>query len=1179
MAVELTADQKKAVASTTGDLAIAAGAGTGKTRVLAERFVKGLAGNAEESRRAVDVERVLTITFTVKAAGELGERARRAVAEEISVEASRGMDRAWISTIHGLCSRLLRRHPLEAGVEPGFALADELQASVLQAEAFEAVSSRLCLCASTADPDVAQLFETFPFESLASGVVSMHERARSMGLDPRQVEFPTGEEHLGALVSRAVRSAAELADACAECRQTDSVTKTGAIVSAYGEALSGCVLGSEDSCRELDSIVGSLEAMPSSRDLRVQALKAALLEVNDDLMRALGGIRETASLRGLRKILEAFSDEYAACKASRGLLDFEDLQESVVRLFQSHPDLAARYREHFRMIMVDEFQDTNDLQMRVLNYLRDSDFCVVGDERQSIYGFRNADVRIFGRLRSEIENRVELRDNFRSHSDVLGFVNAAFRHPALFGPDFLQLRAGRVEKPPLPVIAEKPRVRCLLVDKGKASIADGRAEEASRITEEVTRLIRGGVEAGDIAVLLRNSTNASLYASAIEEAGHAVYVSAGERFFESQEVDEILSLLRVVALPSDDEALIRVLSGRFVRASSDALFALRDAAGPRGHLFDALRNLASAPRFDDLPEADCALLRTAYSRLQLLREAQSRLGLGELIQTACEAFDYDLVLFSMGPPSVRAWANVQKLIGFAEEYEEVESSSLGAFVDHLRLRAAEAGRESMASVGSGKEVVQIMTIHASKGLEFPVVIAADLGVQTTRGPGSFLLGVREGDADKEFTERVLVGGVKFPDVSEKQKQPTETLEHRRLAEEAKEGEVEEQKRCLYVACTRAREALLLTGTCNLEKEPGDGHLVDWVRAVLGNPQESGTIELGGGDSGEGGLDSLEVGLEVVWLQEGGGEGEGEEEGAAERTAEEQAVDAQDARDAANAEEGAPAGDALAEPPVPPRLAAAVGIGQTSAPYTPSTVSYTQLHQFDTCPFSYYVRSVLGFRTVTLESAATNFGSAVHALLQHASSQGIAEDAIEATVRRYDLDAAGRDRLTATVNGFLGGEIAKRAYAGQRIERECPVRVPLGRTHLIGSIDLLSWSGEKALIIDYKTGEAPGADSPRLPGYRLQASCYALATLKAGAEEVEVVFAFLEHGAENLTFRFDCGDLPALEDAIRARIARIESSEFPHLESYSAEVCWNCPALGGLCPVRPVGDAARRPKSV
>lgn len=1148
MGAKLTPDQERAVLSTHGDLAIAAGAGTGKTTVLARRFAEGVATD-DSSSMAADIERVLTITFTVKAAGEIAERARRVVGEAISLDAARRMDRAWISTIHGLCSRLIRRHPLEAGVEPGFSLADELQASLLQAEAFEVAASRLCLGAdgSTADADVTRVFEVFAFETVKAGVIAMHERARSMGLDPRRVQFPTGEEELGALTQKAVRQADDFLRACTECRQTDAISRASSVVEVYAKALSACELGDAGACEELDAIVGGLQALPSPRSPQVLEMRAALVETNGELGRVIVGMRESATMRGLQRLLEEYAKDYAARKSSRALLDHEDLQEGVLRLFERNPDLAARYRRHFRMIMVDEFQDTNDLQMRVLEYLRDSDFCIVGDEHQSIYGFRNADVRIFRRLRSQIEDHVELRDNFRSHADLLGFVNGMFGTSSLFGADFLQLRAGRIEQPSLPVLSEQPRVRCLLVDKGTAAKADGRSEEALRIAQEVRRLIEGGVAPGDIAVLLRNSTNAPRYASAIEDQGHVVNVSAGERFFESQEVAEVLALLRVLSLPADDEALISVLSGRFVRASNDALFAIRAALGPRARLFDALRAVATEARPDSLSEADYEQLASTSSRLQALRAAQSRLGLGELIYAACEAFDYDLVLFSMGAPGVRAWANVQKLVSFAEEFEEVESSALGAFVEQMRLRATEAARESMASVGSSKEAVQVMTIHASKGLEFPVVIVADLGVATARGGAAFLLGERETDLDKHADERVPIAGIKFPDPDPKGKRPTETLEYRRLADEAKRNEVEEQKRCLYVACTRARERLLLTGTCGLDKEPGDGQLVDWVRGALGNPQESGTVELGG----------VDVGVEIVRVEpKEATEGTESDTQGTEREAGTLA--------AARALTEVASAEVFADCPLPPQLVAPEAHARGA--FLPPTISYTQLHQFDACPFSYYVRSVMRLRSIEQQLGATNFGSALHALLQQASPEGISPSVLDATCRRYRLDGSARARLVATAERFLGGEIARRAYAGERVDRESPLRVPVGDTHLVGNMDLLSWTGQRALIVDYKTGEAPPKDSPRLHGYRLQASCYALAVLKGGAEEAEVVFVFVEHDEASVSFEFQKSDLVTLERDIAGRLAAIESSDFPHLDSFRAETCRDCPA-GGLCPVK------------
>ena len=848
-----------------------------------------------------------------------------------------------------------------------------------------------------------------------------------------------------------------------------------------------------------------------------------LQEAHKRLECALVSLEALPALRGIEKLMQAFASHYASLKQERGMLDFDDLQERAAYLFETNPAVARRYREHFKMIMVDEFQDTNDLQLKVINHLVDGDLCVVGDERQSIYGFRYADVKIFERIRKAIGRNINLQDNFRSHCDVLAFVNHVFSLPELFGVEFMRLHAGRTAGGADRIAVGDVRIACILADTAECDVNAGRRAEAAAIAQRGLELLQQGISPGDIAILVRNTTSVPIYSAAFEAAGVPVYVGAGHGFFDAVEIDDTLSLLRAIALPSDDEALIAVLASGVVGLSDDALFALRVEAGPAGHLYDALRSLASGDvRFDGVHEGDREAAVAAFRCLESLRERQGEIGLGALLHRAVEAFDYDLTLFAQGPPGARAWANVLKLVRFAEAFEGTESSDPGAFVEHMRVRRDEGGNESVAASETGGDAVRLMTIHASKGLEFPVVFVADLGVKAYRGARQFLVGVRESEGI-----RSPVAGVKLPDGDAYR--GVATVEHARLAALQKVDEIEEQKRCLYVACTRAQELLFVSGAANLVKPPGDA-LIDWIRGALGDPQDDGAVV----------LPEVTVAVQVV-------------------RPEPVAVPTTPSIECA--EEAAPV--------YFPLNRESVGEGDRPGTRVPRAVSYSGLHVYDQCPYSYYARSVLRLREfeAPTELSPAQFGSAVHSVLQSSTGGDPSACAIAAATVRYGLDETEVRRLERTVSGFLSSPLGERTRRADRVDREQPLRVRVGASVLVGHVDLIAWEGSSALVVDYKTGEPVSEeDSDRISAYRLQASCYALAALKAGADRVEAVFAFVEHDERTVEFEFGPDAILPIEAAIERRLDAMSAGEYPHLATFDVAVCQRCPALGGLCPI-------------
>jgi len=1117
MSRRMTPQQQQAVETLVGDVAISAGAGSGKTTVLAHRFAHALKADERSSTTPAAIDRILTITFTNKAAGEIAERARRVVNAEVSVEDGRRIDEAWISTIHTLCGRLIRRHILESDLEPGFAMADDVATALLMAESFERAAAEL----HGSHTGAAELLETWESPQLRDAVSGAHANIRAMGLDPATAQVPTGLEWVDDLRRAALEAGERFKIAIAGCTQSKAVTEKAERLTSWCDAYAACALNEDTACDRILDLEDTydISRLPAETKPAHDEFKKARESVKAALV---AGRDHASALQGLEALLRSFSRHYAALKADAGCLDFDDLQERAVALLERHPDVAARYREHFRLLMIDEFQDTNDLQMRVLSKIRNDNLCVVGDERQAIYGFRYADVEIFESTRAQMGVQVELKDNFRSHEGVLGLVNEAFSQAHLFGAEFMQLAARRTEGWKLRVPVGEPRVECIFAGSDGTSSTEARELEAELIATRVQNLLAdGSVKRGDIAILLRAASHASVYAKALERHAVPTLVTAGAGLFDVTETDEVKALLRAIAVPGDDQALVTLLAGRMVRLSDDALLALR-CAGAGGSLWDALRASAtSALGGTVLPPSDADAALHAYNVLEWFGTHQGRLRPGELLRRACEAFDYDLTLLSAGPSGIRAWANVLKLARSADAFEAAESRDIAAFVDHLGQRT-QTSRDKAAASEAGDEAVRIMTVHAAKGLEFPVVFVADLGTAKERAVGPLLV-TRGGTQDAP----VAVIGVKLPASTYG---AAATALHSVIAASESQRRVEEEKRCLYVACTRAEELLFVSGVCRLEKDAAEGRgLIDWIREAVGDADEHGIAR----------------GVTTPVL-----------------------VTAVDAADEL------PLPVAQAEEPVARDAIFAPGAFEPAgaaarAPEPPRAVSFSALSLHSKCPLAYHAVYTLHLSRFREPGApgSTEFGSAVHGVLQVTGASRVSTQAVAAAAARYALDAADAARLESAVNGFVHSELGVRAHGGARVGKEVPLRVRLGPSVLQGNIDLISWDGLSALVVDYKTGKAPsGGDDRRDAAYQLQAQCYALAALESGAEDVEVAFCFVEHGCRAVTFRFTRDDVERVRSELERRVQSIVDDEITHLATYDAGVCEQCPALGGICPI-------------
>ncbi|MBA4369958.1 MAG: hypothetical protein C0418_00050 [Coriobacteriaceae bacterium] len=1125
--LEPTAEQLAAIRALDGDVVIAAGAGSGKTTVLARRFAYAVSPDDGTSARA-SVDEVLAITFTRKAAAELAERVRRVVVSEAARPAlARRVDEAWISTIDSFCNRILRRHALEAGVDPYFRTISEVEAGILRDQAL----SDVLRCCRQHGGGAFALLEMYGADTLRRCVSDTHERVRRMGLSVQEIE-PLAADLEPALSG--LRTAAGMFRDGIEACGLDVPTRCanheacGAVLESLASASAPI---SPDDGREL---LISLTSVKFNAGAKPAELARAAKDALQVAVEAVAGLALAPHAAAFVALVREFDGRYTIAKQARGVMDFADVADATARLFQDSPPTARRYRDAFKLLMIDEFQDTNGLQMNVVEPIRDGNLCVVGDDKQAIYAWRYADVGLFERLASEVDRRLPLARNFRSHPEVLDFVNEVFSGDAFFGESLMRLEPFREGGVTEAWPDGLPRIEAVVVDGRTAGALRPREAEAREVALRVRELVDRGVDPAGIVVLLRAMTNAPVYAEAIRDRGVDVYLASGELFFGSAVVTDLRALLKVLVLPEDDEALVRVLGGPLVGLDDDTLMAIRRLANDTGRRTPLWKAVVPASRgkAEGVTREQAQRLSAAIEVLVGLRGSLTRCSVADLLREAAAQFDYDLTLLASGREGAREWRNVLKLVRMAAEWEALTPGDPGAFLAYLDEHERHVSREAAAPLATEEAAVRIMSVHSAKGLEFPVVFFADLGKGANdreaphflvdRLDGRPMLGIRF-PSDGSGLDRVAGPG------------------YERLREASQERSREEELRIAYVACTRAREALFLVGSTPANAKTSapraDTHLHPFFRA-FGAPEATAELVLGSG-------------LRVPWTLVDAGSPDAP---AARRSPEgtsSLAVPVSDALDRAeDAAERSMKAVAVCAGPV----------------LLPETVSYSSLKSYDACPYRFYIQNVLGLAALRdpAQARATELGKAVHSVLEAGAGDG----PVEAAMTRFGLSEGEADRLRTAVAAYRTSEVASEVATAERVSREHPFGLPLGPVRLVGSMDLLAWTGSDALVVDYKTGRDPGwsLSEHQREAYGLQARCYALAAFAAGAQRVRARFVFVELEARTVDLEFRAEEADAIRAEIGGRVVAMERGEYAPLETYRADVCGECVALGGLCPV-------------
>jgi ATP-dependent helicase/nuclease subunit A len=834
----------------------------------------------------------------------------------------------------------------------------------------------------------------------------------------------------------------------------------------------------------------------------------------------------------LQTLLDGFAAQYAAAKRRESALDFEDLQLAARDLLLARPEILEREQLRFRRISVDEFQDTNRLQCELIDLVAggpaDKEVFFVGDEFQSIYGFRHADVAVFRERRADEGGGLALTRNYRSRPDVLAAVNHLFGEE--FGDEFQPLAASG--EFPDPVFGHP--VELLVTDKAalSGSGTHWRRAEAQHVARRVNELVTAGdARPGEIVLLFAAGTDAEWYEQELRALGLPTYRATGRGYFGQQQVVDLLAYLRLIHNRYDDQALVTVLASPFVGLSNDALVLLRRAA-PKRPLFVGVER--GVP---DLDPEDARLLAAFKQRYERLSTAAPRLPLERLCEEIVSAHDYDLAVLAKWDGR-RRYANMRKLARLARSYEELRGRDIEGFVSFVRDQEAVGAHELEAvAEEEGADAIRLLTIHSAKGLEFKVVVVADAGREKAAPSPDEILALSDG----RFGFRIV-------DPATSARRAAFDYEEVRQKREAEQQA--ERLRLYYVAMTRAVDRLIVAGSVDFEK-PDDRTPMGWVLHRLDAADElageASPVELRRGDSTL--LVRVNRGEEAAVAEEEPA-GEGQLELFAEIPA---------------------AAEPLFEAPVLPELE------PVPAPplHVPRKLSFTALATFDRCSYRYYAERVAGMRPADVRAdvpgseglGGMEIGSAVHLLLEELDlgAPAVPDDLEERVVAGFPgATAEDVERIRELLGAYCASPLAARLAALPDARREPHFTFEHAGVLFHGYLDVVARGDGKALVVDYKTNAVGDEDPAAIvdADYRLQRLVYALACLRAGADEVEVAYQFLERPDEPVIATYSRDDVPSLEEELAAAVAAIAAGEFR--PSPGERTCAGCPALDVVC---------------
>ncbi len=852
----LTPAQDRAIHCIDKNVAVSAGAGSGKTGVLVQRFLYILGLGLRHSSDRVSPKEILAVTFTRKAAAEMSRRIRDDIEEKIKncpektcrtywKQQLKDLLHAQIGTIHGFCSSLLRANPVESDLDPAYAVLEERDYDdFLVTE----VRNRLRRLLHEQNQAAEFLCDEYGSRSLQEQTLSLLQKGFSFARGELTAKY---EEELSKIFQEARHLQCvvtkEFIAECSPANRTVLETDLDSLQRALGN------LTKQENLDFLQDINKGLK--------RTGKNKADIDAVKNSLDRIVA-FPLCARARSLAPAWEEYllqMREFLDVKLREaGFLSFDDLEEKALDLLEHHPDVLEKCRRQFRYIMVDEFQDTNERQRQLVylicggnkGELKDRRLFVVGDAKQSIYRFRGADVSVFARVRNEIVKTggelILLNDNFRTVEPVLQLCNDLF--PGLMGID----EEKDVYYEALKSVRHSDCIPELFVQlyTEESSAQDARQSESAWLANRLSELHRDGIAYEDMAVLLQNMTHVSAVTEALQKKSVPYTVTDGRGFFERAEIHDLLNLFRFAVNPHDDLNLSAVLRSVYMGLSDTLLTGIHIALAEYNKdretslsLWDfLLQGLYKRPEEEEerhlllkngnkqketnreTGKQEDATLTRAVRLLRPLPAAAAVLNLPAFCREIRRLLHPETIL-ALQDNGEEQLANLRKFYQMAHDFAAQKQGGVHDFAGRILQLAEAKDREAAATVVS-EGAVQLMTVHKSKGLEFPVVAVPFLDTASQKDKSravwhpSLGLGISVRNPEGSVTASPLLGKIK---------------------EANAEKDLEEKIRLLYVAMTRARDRLILTGIRKKIKGTSTAkHWLNWLNQGL--PEEYPGLE-------------------------------------------------------------------------------------------------------------------------------------------------------------------------------------------------------------------------------------------------------------------------------------------------------------------------------------------------
>jgi ATP-dependent exoDNAse (exonuclease V) beta subunit len=1095
---------------------IEAGAGTGKTSVLVDRFLALV-------RTGVRITRIVAITFTEKAAGELRIRLRSGLEEalvagcdESEAGATRSrhaegdenagaltaeererfrtalheIDRAQVSTIHGFCTGLLKERPVEAAVDPNFGVADALRQTVLLNEAWEEWLQKEL---TGRPPDSVGQSQALglTLSGIRDLAFMLIENRDVIELVPDPVTPPDTGAFLSELATTA-RAFLNLSER--HCKDPDD--KGAVAIRAFARQVDELGMLPEEA-RAVHALK-HVKLFPKSgkgrKDNWEDDVLATLRARSADLAEKRDELQEDISHNTAVELLDwlaGFIAAYEAKKRSSGVLDFQDLLTRARDLIRDNTEVRSHFKEAFDRILVDEFQDTDPLQCEIAFFLAEKKgtpardwrkielepgkLFIVGDPKQSIYRFRRADIETYEQAKEIVRAAgevLELAENFRTRPAIIEGVNTVFSD-IMKPPD-----DGRRYQPDYaPLVPHRPpdTAGAGVVVLGPASpdgekpLADEiRALEAAAVAAFIEQLPASGElvysrdteqwrapELRDIAILFRTMTALDAYEDALSNYGIEYRILGGKKFYIRREVQELATVLTAIEDPHNAAAIVGALRTPFFGVSDDAIVLQKWQTGALSYL---------SPSADGVAEVEEAFA--------LLRELNAVRNADGIVRVILRLFDQTsaLELFLLKPSGEQRHANLLKVVELATSMERDELMSFGGFVRWLRDISQLTPEEAESPLSEeGDNFVRLLTVHKAKGLEFPITVLADLGrfkdrsekVVIDRGTGCIDLGI--GRKDDKFCTRGFAAASKL----EKLRREAELI------------------RLLYVGATRARDLLVVPW---FTKEGDDSGLLtklSALREMAGAPV--GAISAIAGDPAVVSYDIAELDLTRVRRSE-----------------------------------------------VRLDLDAAKGINYEK------TEAFLEKERWRDWLAGYAGKHHFPLRTVTPSSleyvsgaallpvapaladtpdrfSGRAFGTLVHRVLERIDLRSPVDVAVEARALAMmeGIDKDEAEAAAALVEHAMGSDVMIRAGNADLVLKEVPLCLPHGDGFLEGSLDLVFEEDGELIVVDYKTNLlGPGGLDALEKHYMPQALTYGLALTKILRRPVKEVILLFVRGGEN-----------------------------------------------------------------